>query len=93
MGLLKEEKELKKFRTVKMTFEDDFDLSEQEIVLKSQYRDGISFNDLMNTFRQFLVALNYSEDAARMVRDLSGDDLDRLGLDLEDLSIVEYQDK
>lgn len=90
MGLLKEEKELKKFRTVKMIFEDDFDLSEQEIVLRSQYRDGISFNDLMNTFRQFVLALGYSEDTARMIMSLNQDDIDFLGIKKEDLYINQY---
>lgn len=93
MGLLREEQELPKYRTYKLTFENDFDGSVQEIVMKSKFIDGISFNDLLNGFRQFIVALGYSEDSARMILSLNEDELSFIGLSKSDLSIVEFEEK
>lgn len=79
----------KKYRTLKMSFEDDWQKEIKEIVLKSEYADGISLNDLMNTFRQFILSLGYSDDTAKLIRNLDEQDLDNLGVDIEELNITE----
>ncbi len=98
MGLLAEEREMfpketkpKQYRTVKMIFENDFDKSINEITLKSEYVDGVSLNDLMNTFRQFVLAIGYTEDTARTILSLNADEVADLGLSMSDLDIVEYK--
>ena len=84
--------ESKKFRTLKMTFEDDFQKTVNEIVLKEEHPDGISFNDLMNTFRQFVLALGYSEDSVKLIRNLRENDLAFFGLTMDELNLIESEE-
>jgi len=77
--------------TYKLSFDNDFDGSSQEIVMKSTYMDGIGFNELMNGFRQFLIALGYSEETARHVTCLSKEDIEQLGYSEDDFGIVNVE--
>lgn len=81
----------KKYRTLKMSFEDDWQKEIKEIVLKSEYVDGISLNDLMNTFRQFILSLGYGDDTAKLIRSLDKQDLVGLGIYIEELNIIEIE--
>ena len=77
--------------TYKLSFDNDFDGSSQEIVMKSTYIDGIGFNELMNGFRQFLLALSYPEETARHVTCLSKEDIEQLGYSEDDFGIVNVE--
>jgi len=77
--------------TYKLSFDNGFDGSSQEIVMKSTYMDGIGFNELMNGFRQFLIALGYSEETARHVTCLSKEDIEQLGYSEDDFGIVNFE--
>jgi len=77
--------------TYKLSFDNGFDGSSQEIVMKSTYMDGIGFNELMNGFRQFLIALGYSEETARHVTCLSKEDIEQLGYSEDDFGIVNVE--
>lgn len=89
-SIVYKEKEAKQYKIVKMIFEDDFNKTINELVLKSEYVDGVSFEDLLATFRQFLIIIGYTEESAKMVLSVSRADLENLGLNFEDLSIRDW---
>ena len=77
-----------KYNTYKLSYESDFNGNSQEIIFKSKFIDGISFNDLLNGFRQFLIALSYGESVAKSVVSISKEEAELLGYGEDDLQIV-----
>ena len=75
--------------TYKLSYANDFDGSSQEIVIKSSFQDGIGFEELMNGFRQFVLALGYSEYTARHIICVGEEYIELLGLSEDDFQIVE----
>lgn len=87
MSVLGDEKTKK--ITYKLSFDNEFDGSSQEIVIKSSFQDGIGFEELMNGFRQFVLALGYSEYTARHIICVGEEYIELLGLSEDDFQIVE----
>jgi len=87
MGVFDNEKP--KQITYKLSFDNEFDGSAQEIVIKSSFQDGIGFEELMNGFRQFVLALGYSEYTARHIICVGEEYIELLGLSEDDFQIVE----
>lgn len=81
-----------KYNTYKLSYESDFEERSQEIIFKSKFMDGISFNDLLNGFRQFLIALGYGEFTAKSVVSISKEEAELLGYGEDELQIVKYEE-
>lgn len=81
-----------KYNTYKLSYESDFDGKSQEIIIRSKYMDGISFTDLLNGFRQFIIALSYSEDVAKSIVSISKEEEELLGYGQDELQIVKYEE-
>ena len=81
----------KKFRRYRFIDENELKGYEKEIAIKSQFDDGVHFEELLGAFRQFLVMLGYSESMAKSLIVLGPDELERLMLKPEDLEMYNWE--
>lgn len=77
--------------TYKLSYESDFDGTAHEITMKSKYMDGISFDELMNGFRQFILALGYGEETAKYIICVKKEDVELMGYEEDDFQIVKTE--
>ena len=76
----------KKYQVYRFVHENPYQRSIKELSIKTEYVEGASFADITGMFRQFLVMLGYSEDAAKLFIRLDESDLEALGMKMSDLS-------
>ncbi|MCK9482343.1 MAG: hypothetical protein M0R38_11390 [Bacteroidia bacterium] len=73
--------------TLKMEEEDG---SSREIIKKTTNMEGLSFDELLGSFKQFLLMLGYTELTVKTIVCLSLEELEELGIKEEDLSIYNW---
>ena len=81
------QKEYKKVYS--FTMEDKVNESVDKISLERSGVEGASFEELLTTFRQFIISLGYPDSLARRIILLDDDELKVLGIKVEDLWIYE----